>query len=162
VEAHQDRALRLAARLLGDERAAEDVAQDAFLRAFRGLGRFRGDSSLATWFYRILLREAARHRRWRALRRRFAAEVEGEVPDPRPGSAPDPALRRRIHAALDGLSRGQREAFVLVHLEGFTVVEAAVLTGRAPGTLKAHLHRALARLRESLRDLRPAPKEESR
>ena len=63
-------------------------------------------------------------------------------------------LRRRIAAALERLSAAQRETFVLVHLEGFSITEAAAVLGKAPGTLKSHLHRALVSLRETLGDLR--------
>jgi RNA polymerase sigma-70 factor (ECF subfamily) len=65
----------------------------------------------------------------------------------------DPALRRRIASAIGHLSRRQREAFVLVHLEGFTVREAARLMARSQGTVKSHLHRALRALRAELDDL---------
>ena len=68
----------------------------------------------------------------------------------------DPSLRRRIGEALGELTARQREAFVLVHLEGFRVEEAAFITGRATGTLKSHLHRALSALRAKLQDLDPA------
>ncbi|HVM98010.1 MAG TPA: RNA polymerase sigma factor [Candidatus Acidoferrales bacterium] len=155
VESYRDRALRLAFRLLrGDQAAAEDVAQNAFLRAHRALAGFRGDSKIDTWFYRILVREAQRHRRWQAVRRLWNAESAeiGDVADPQPQG--DPALRRRISAALDRLSSGQREAFVLVHLEGFSVVETAEILAKAPGTIKSHLHRALSSLRQDLSDLR--------
>jgi RNA polymerase sigma-70 factor (ECF subfamily) len=64
-------------------------------------------------------------------------------------------LRRRVALALDALPRGQREAFVLVHLEGMTMREAAETTGRAVGTIKSHLHRALRNLRTQLADLDP-------
>jgi RNA polymerase sigma-70 factor (ECF subfamily) len=64
--------------------------------------------------------------------------------------------------ALDRLPRGQREAFVLVHLEGFSVQEAARITGRATGTTKSHLHRALDALRRELYDLAPTREERSR
>ena len=67
---------------------------------------------------------------------------------------PNTALQLRIAAGLQKLSRGQREAFVLVHLEGFTVSEAATALGKAPGTIKSHLHRAVQRLRLELADLR--------
>jgi len=157
VTDHRDRALRIAWRLLGgDAAAAEDVAQEAFVRAYRGLGGFRGEAELATWFHRILVNEVRRHQRWRMLRR--ARQVDDEpdaVPDPRSSARPDPGLRRRIGAAIAALPRGQREAFVLVHLEGLTLVEAASATGRAVGTMKSHLHRALASLRDRLADLAP-------
>jgi RNA polymerase sigma-70 factor (ECF subfamily) len=70
VAEHRDRAVRLAWRLVGgDSAAAEDVAQEAFLRAYRGLDRFREEAGLSTWFYRILVNEAHRFRRMRWLRR---------------------------------------------------------------------------------------------
>ena len=66
VASHRERALRLAWRLVGgDEAAAEDVAQEAFVSAYRALPRFRGDARLETWFYRILVNQAHRYRRWR-------------------------------------------------------------------------------------------------
>jgi RNA polymerase sigma-70 factor (ECF subfamily) len=160
VAEHRDRAVRLAWRLLGgDDAAAEDVAQEAFARAYRGLAGFRGDARLSTWFYRILVNESRRHGRWRGVRRRFGGEAPADPPDPVVAPLPDPALRARILAALDALPRGQREAFVLVHLEGLSVAEAATATGRATGTLKSHLHRALRALRAELADLGPTDAE---
>jgi RNA polymerase sigma-70 factor (ECF subfamily) len=158
VNGHRDRALRIAWRLLGgDAAAAEDVAQEAFVRAYRGLARFRGEAELATWFHRILVNEVRRYQRWRGLRRAWQAEDRepDAEPDPAGAAQPDLGLRRRIGAAIAALSRGQREAFVLVHLEGLTLVEAAAATGRAVGTMKSHLHRALASLRGELADLAP-------
>jgi RNA polymerase sigma-70 factor (ECF subfamily) len=154
VASHRERAIRLAWRLVGgDPAAAEDVAQEAFLRALRGIDRFREEASLSTWFYRILVRQAHSHRRWRDVRRRWHGETNEEPPDPRPEAVGDPGLRWRIARALDRLSRGQREVFVLIHMEGFTVREAAALLGRSEGTVKSHLHRALTALRDDLRDL---------
>ena len=152
---HRDRARRLAWRLVGgDAAAAEDVVQDAFLRAYRALPRFREEAALSTWFYRILVRQAANHRRWRRLRERMGGWGDREAPDPQPTPVGDPGLRDRIARALDGLSRRQREVFVLVHLEGFTVRETAGLLGKPDGTVKSHLHRALKHLRRELADLR--------
>jgi RNA polymerase sigma-70 factor, ECF subfamily len=162
VNDYRDRAVRIAWRLLGgDAAAAEDVAQEAFTRAYRGLARFRDDAKLSTWFYRILVNEVRRHQRWRALRLGGWAEDRDPdtMPDPRAGSGAarsDPGLRRRIGAAIAALPRGQREAFVLVHLEELTLAEAATATGRALGTMKSHLHRALVNLRGRLADLAPA------
>jgi RNA polymerase sigma-70 factor, ECF subfamily len=156
VAEHRDRAVGLAWRLVGgDGAAAEDIAQEAFFRAYRSLHRFRGEAKLSTWFYRILVNEVKRYQRWRWVRQRMASESVEEPPDPRP-LAGDPALRQRVARAMARLSHGQRQAFVLVHLEGFTVQEAAELTGRANGTIKSHLHRALSRLRELLADLDPS------
>ena len=156
VASHRERAVGLAWRLVGgDGGAAEDVAQEAFIRAYRALGRFREEASMSTWFYRILVNEARRHRRWRWVRERFATEATEAAADPRGAPPGDPALRLRIARALGRLSNGQREAFLLVHLEGMTVTEAAAITGRATGTVKSHLHRALRTLRANLADLDP-------
>jgi RNA polymerase sigma-70 factor (ECF subfamily) len=151
VEANRERAVRLAFRLLGGDRAAaEDVAQNALLRAHGGLARFRGDATLDTWFYRILLREIQRHRRWRAVRRLWSGDA-ARAPEPVDERAPgDPLLRRRIVDALERLSDAQRQAFVLVHLEGVSIADAAAVMGRATGTVKSHLHRALESLRRDL------------
>jgi RNA polymerase sigma-70 factor (ECF subfamily) len=155
VRTHRDRALRLAWRLMGgDAAAAEEVVQEAFVRAWRGLDRFRGDSSLGTWFYRIVVRQAHNQRRWRALRELWDGPLPAEPPDSRAQAAGDPLLRRRIVAALETLTARQRDAFVLVHLEGFTAREAAELLATAEGTVKSHLHRALVALRRELGDLR--------
>jgi RNA polymerase sigma-70 factor (ECF subfamily) len=154
VESRRDRAVRVAWRLLGaDSDAAEDVTQEAFVRAYTGLAGFRGGASLDTWFYRILVRQAASHRRWRRVRERWGGLGQPDAPDPRPEAPGDPGLRRRIAAALGTLSRTQREAFVLIHLEGFTVNETAEILAKAPGTVKSHLHRALRSLRRELGDL---------
>jgi RNA polymerase sigma-70 factor (ECF subfamily) len=156
VAAHRDRALRMAWRLLGgDGAAAEDVVQEAFARAHRNLARFREEAKLSTWFHRILVNEARRHRRWSWVRRRVAGEMPFEIRDERSARGGDPALRARIAAAIARLPRGQREAFVLVHLEDMTLAEAAEASGRAIGTIKSHLHRACRALRAELADLDP-------
>lgn len=156
VVSHRDRAVRLAWRLVGgDDAAAQDVAQDAFVSAYRSLAKFRGDANLATWFYRILVRKAHSYRRWLAVRTLWSGE-DADPPDPALEPPGDPALRRRITAALARLTRRQREAFILVHLEGFTVREAAELMGSREGTLKSHLHRALRHLRVDLAELDPS------
>ena len=160
VASYRERAVRLAWRLIGgDEAAAEDVAQDAFLRAYKALPRFREEASLSTWFYRILVRQAQSYRRWRAVRELWTpvAEVEG-ADHPVTG---DPILRGRIRDALEKLTRKQREAFVLVHMDGFTAREAAAVLGMADGTLKSHLHRALGKLRAELADLDGDPGDDS-
>jgi len=154
VHSHRERAQRLAWRLVGgDAAAAEDVTQEAFVKAFRGLPKFRGEAALETWFYRILVRQAYSYRRWRGIRDFWDSGSTSEPRDPRPEATRDPALQRRIAAALERLTRSQREVFVLVHLEGFRVRECAELLQKPIGTVKSHLHRALAGLRRELADL---------
>lgn len=157
VAAHRDRALRMAWRLVGgDAAAAEDVVQEAFTRAHRNLSRFREEAKLSTWFHRILVNEARRHQRWSWVRRRVAGDMPEDPRDPRASHTGDPGLRDRIAAALEKLPRGQREAFVLVHLEDMTLAEAAAASGRAIGTIKSHLHRGTRALRAQLADLDPS------
>ena len=159
VAAHRERAVGLAWRLLGGDRAAaEDVAQQAFVKAWRGLDGFRDEARLSTWFHRILVRQVRSYQRWAGVRRGLGLlTLDGETPS---GAGHDThadhGMRNRIAAALDTLSTGQREAFVCVHPEGTTVDETAEMLGRAPGTIKSHLHRALKKLRAELADLHPA------
>ena len=166
VVSERARAVRLAYHLVGGDAAmAEDLAQEAFLRAYDALPRFRGDAALSSWFIRILLNQAASFRRRQWVREKWLrvwgqtprqgstapTELKGGAPFADPG---DPGLRRRMAAALDELSKGQRQAFTLVHLEGMSIQEAALATGTAAGTVKSHLHRALVKLRAELGDLR--------
>ncbi len=150
VAEHRERAVGLAWKLMsGDADAAEDVAQEAFVKAWRALPGFREEARLSTWFYRILVRQAHSHRRWLKVKRMVGLSgLEQSVDTFR-----DSGLGRRITKGLDQLSTGQREVFVLVHLEGFTVKEAAELLGKAEGTCKSHLHRALKAMRSELDDL---------
>lgn len=149
VAAHGERAVRIAARFVrGDRAAAEDIAQEAFAKAWRALPRFRGEAELATWLYRVVVNEALSQLRRRKLRDRVAHLLGPERPAGAP--LPDPTLRARIVAALDALSANERAVFTLVHLEGFSLEDAAEIRGRALGTVKSQLHRALAKLRREL------------
>ena len=152
VEAHREKAISLAWRLTGGQsQAAEDVAQEAFLRAYKALPRFRDEARLETWFTRILIRQAHNHRR---KHKHHQEPVSPSLLTTQP-ALPDPGLQARMAQALDTLSRGRRETFVLVYLEGFTVSETSKILRRSPGTIKTHLHRALSRLRSELEDLFP-------
>ena len=188
VGTHRERARRLAWRLVGgDDGAAEDVTQDAFVKAYQGLSKFREEASLDTWFYRILVRQAHNYRRWRSVRETWGQlRYQKQATKNEPNSSADhssdaeqlveqlsiseqeygdPFLRQRIAVALERLTRSQREAFILVHMEGFSVRECAAMIGKPTGTVKSHLHRALTGLRTELADLRqlqPSPAEESR
>lgn len=158
VDSHRDKAVRLAWRLVGgDDALAEDVAQEAFLKAFRALPRFRGDAELSTWFYRVLVHQAHSSTRKRATRRRLMQlfHIRGDAQSETTAAIPDPGLQRRIGLALMQLTRAQREVFVLVHMEGRSVSVTAQLLRKAPGTVKSHLHRALKKMRRELRDLSP-------
>ena len=161
VRENATRAHRLAWRLLGgDDAAASDVVQEAFIKAHKGLHKFRGEASPDTWFFRIVVNQARSHQRkawfsrWVGLDGEVAEQlVPNEQRNPPPS---DPGLRKRIVDAVRGLSPGQRQAFVLVHLEGQTVREAAQIMRVSEGTAKKHLHRALVRLRQTLGEVNSA------
>jgi RNA polymerase sigma-70 factor (ECF subfamily) len=154
VATHRDQAVRTAWRLTGaDQSTAEEVAQDAFLKAHRSLHRFRDEASLSTWFYRILVRQASNHRRWRGVRDRFAIRFKSRNESPSTTTQSEPAIRASIQEAMNQLSTRQRSIFVLVYLEGHTLQESAQMVGCAAGTAKSHLHRALKHLRENLSEI---------
>ncbi|MCH2187097.1 RNA polymerase sigma factor [Myxococcota bacterium] len=154
VERSSARALRVAWRLVGgDGTEAEEVVQEAFLAAWKALPRFRSEATLDTWFFRILVRRAHNHRRWRSIRTLWTDPRNNEPEDPESERQTDPLLRSRINKALSQLSQRQREVFVLVHMDGFTLRETADILGLRPGSIKSHLHRALCRLRTELNDL---------
>ncbi len=154
VDSEQRGAVALAFRLLGPQRHnAEDIAQKAFLKAWSGLHRFRNEAQVRTWFHRIVVNEVRSFQRWQNLRRRLWAPADAGERVGEDETWGDFALRARINGAMDRLSPPQREAFVLVRLEGLTVEETATVTGRAAGTIKSHLHRALKHLRAELADV---------
>lgn len=144
-------ALGVARKMLGDRALAEDALQDAFLQAYRGFGGFRGESSMRTWFLRILVNSCRRHRvvarRWLSRGREAAAE---QVHTDAHG---DPALRTRLDKAVLALPHRQRTAFVLRYTKDLGIEEIARIMGCAPGTVKATIHKAVMRLRRELGDL---------
>ena len=153
MTAERHRAFGLALRLVGGDRsAAEDVLQDAMLKAFNRLGTLKNPERLTGWFFQILVREAHSFTRRRKLGRQVREFLRG-TPKEAAVVDLDPGLNRRINAALGELSSAQREAFVLVYGSGFTIKEAAEILGKAPGTVKVHLHRAVRGLRASLKDI---------
>lgn len=154
VSSQWEKAVRMAWRLLeGDRAAAEDVVQESFLRAWKALPTFRSDAEISTWFFRILVRQVGNHQRWKGVRKFWHGLLKEQTPTASLPQTGDQGLQRRLTEAMQKLSPGQREAFVLVHLEGFSLQEAAELLDRSPGTLKSHLHRALTTLRAELNEL---------
>jgi RNA polymerase sigma-70 factor, ECF subfamily len=148
---HYDPGLRsLAYRLLGDRDRMDDALQEAYVKAFRALPRFRGDAKLGTWLYRIAynacLDELGRSRRAVQLPLDEAAEQPSSRADP--GDAV--ASRRDLAAALAGLSSADRAAVLLVDAQGFDYREAGDVLGIPVGTVASRLNRARAALRAAL------------
>lgn len=152
---HNQRLFRLARAVVRDDREAEDVVQEAYVRAFTHLDRFEGRARFATWLSRIALHEAlARVRRGR----RFAALGEEETVSDLPASLPrgpeERAANRELAAALaaavDALPESHRAVFVLREVEGLSTAETAEVLGLSEPNVKVRLHRARAALRADL------------
>jgi RNA polymerase sigma-70 factor (ECF subfamily) len=151
-DAHVDRVFRLAFRMAGDMDRAQDYTQETFIRAFSRLADFRGESALSTWLGSIAISVTLN-----GLRKvKRANEREVALDDAAPiGRVPreaEPDLKERLSRAIDNLPDGYRAVFVMHDVEGYTHEEIATSLGVHPGTSKAQLFRARARLREALAD----------
>ncbi len=168
IARYQVAGMRLAYLLVGERLAAEDVVQDSFLHAYRGIARFRADSPFTPWFYRIVTNTARQQRRTIA-RREITVSWLASDDEPEGGSEvsplrtelrdrdplADPALqaehqeeREDILRALAGLTRKQREAVVLRYYLGCSDRELAAILGCSEGTARQRLHDGLVALRQ--------------
>lgn len=152
-DAHAARLYRVSYRLTGDETLAQECTQEAFIRAFQRLDRFRGDAALATWLTRIVVTVTLN-----ALRRRTRShqrEVDLDELAPAHGAGMDAAvveLRERVARAVGELPELYRTMVVLHDIEGYTHAEIASLLGVAEGTCKTRLFVARRKLRAALAD----------
>ncbi len=160
---HGDRIFSLCYRFLGQREEAEDLAQEVFISVFKSIDSFRGDSSLATWLYRITtnhcknrLRFLARHAELRNVPLSENAERAAE-----PGTAapppvsPDQSLSAKesedqLGRAIATLDEEHRILVILRDIEDLSYEQIAEITGVPEGTIKSRLHRARATLRERL------------
>ncbi len=145
----------LAYRLTGDEEDARDVVQEAYLRAYRGLNRFRGDAQFSTWMYRITANCAATHLGRRARHRHDELEEAEAVADTRPDHDPQlradaDDLRGRLRVALDALPPRLRAVVVLRDVYDMPHESIAAELGISESAAKVRLHRARNKLREQL------------
>ncbi|MDX1503490.1 MAG: RNA polymerase sigma factor [Thermoanaerobaculia bacterium] len=149
--AHQGRIYGLCLRMTGDVGRAEDLTQEAFLRAWRKLGSFRAESAFGSWLHRLTVNvvlSALRRRPARELRLADPEGAEAETVTPQP---PDTARRLDLERAIAALPERARLVFLLHDVEGYRHREIAEAAGMAEGSSKAHLHRARRLLREALR-----------
>jgi RNA polymerase sigma-70 factor (ECF subfamily) len=144
VRAHQRYVFNLAYRLLGDRSEAEDVAQETFVRAWRGLPSFRAECRFATWLYRIA-RNVCLNRLPQLQAELRQTDVLGHTvacPDPTPGDVLDAKERREfLHAELARLPAKYRLVLTLRYLQGFSYAEIAEVLNLPLGTVKTHLYR---------------------
>jgi RNA polymerase sigma-70 factor (ECF subfamily) len=155
IRAHQDEVYSLARRLVGDPHLAADVAQETLIRAWRALPRFRGDSRLSTWLYRITVNTAHTHRKRARRHAALSLDEIRERPAPEDASHPVVAgetleIRDRLKSALDRLPAGQRKVVVLKDIYGWSHAEIAETMGISETAAKVRLHRARARLARDL------------
>ena len=170
VERYQKRAHSVALGILGSYEDAEDIAQEAFVKAYKNLDSFRGQSSFYTWLYRIIFNLSIDLSRKASRRSEFASD-KTEILDAQTrdsvGSgaylsstpAPDAVLRKReiregIKKALSELSENHRAVIVLREIEGLSYAEMSDVLGCSQGTVMSRLHHARKRLQESLQAIR--------
>lgn len=142
----------LCLRMSGDPALAEELTQEAFVRAWTKLSTFKGKSAFSTWMHRLAVNVMLGHGRRLASSRQDQARPLDEVAAPVGDSGPgrrDASLD--LERAIAGLPERAREVFVLHDVEGYRHHEIASLTGVAVGTSKAQLHRARGLLRKALR-----------
>jgi len=162
---YQDRIYRLVAHMVRRKEDAFDVAQECFVKAYRGLSEFRGDAAFSTWLYRIAIHTATSHQRRMAARMQdrhvsidaarhnpgtaHAAELAASTPGP--DEAVDRSEQRRlVRRAIQALDHEYRVVVLLRDMEGRTYDEIGELLQCPLGTVKSRLHRAREQLREAL------------
>ncbi len=167
---HYDQAvLRLAMHLTGSEHEAQDIYQDAFLKAYKSVCNFRFECSFYTWIYRIVTNLCLDHLRKKQVRKEdapVATDAEGEsydlldqVPDARAGANPERDLMRRelgtrINQALEKLTPRERMVFELKHYQGLKLRTVGEILNTTEETAKNTLFRATQKLRSTLADMR--------
>lgn len=161
----------LISRVLNDPSEAADITQDVFIKVFRGIGSFHGDSSLRTWIYRIALREASNQRRWWSRHRGREITIETETSASDQGKSTylkdmlvdehaspyeltmHEEIRAKVEAELRRLPDPFRTVVILRDLEGLSYEEIADILGAHLGTVKSRLVRGRAMLRQRLQPL---------
>lgn len=161
VERSKITTYHLAYDLTGNRHDAEDVSQEAYIRAFRGLKGFRGDAKWSTWMHRITVNTFLDHRRANKTQMvEYQEEMETtETMNPGPNGphAPGPekaaeagVMQEHIGRALESLTPQERSVFVLRHYRDLPLKEIAAVMDIAEGTVKAYLFRAVKRLQREL------------
>ncbi|WFP61426.1 RNA polymerase sigma factor [Mesorhizobium sp. WSM4904] len=164
IKTHNQRLYRIARGVVRNDAEAEDIVQEAYMRAFAGLDTFRGDASLSTWLSRIVINEALGR-----LRKRKHVVVMPENPEAQiirfplnqgglnPSDDPERTMAQRqilglVERATDSLPDVYRSVFVARVIEGLSIEETAEVLGIRPETVKTRLHRARSLVRKALDD----------
>lgn len=156
VRRHADHLFAVVVRLVSSPEEAEEVTQEAFIRAWRGIRGFKGDARFFTWLYRIGVNEARRRGQRRAPDVAASIDEHGIDPaDPRP--APDlqaehEDLRAALERAVRALEPGYRAPLILRDVEGLSTTEAAAIMGLREAAFKSRLHRARLAVRNAVEE----------
>lgn len=156
VRRHADRLYAVVLRFVADGEEAQDVTQEAFLRAWRSIGRFRGQSQFFTWLYRIGINEAKRRAGRRPPAELFASLEDDPMPEaPDWSEAPQlrleqSDLREVLERAIRELPLRYRATVILRDVEGLSTREAAEVMELSEAAFKSRLHRARLAVRRSL------------
>lgn len=157
VEQYSDFVYNLTYRVLGNHADAEDAAQDAFLSAYRNFHRFRGESSVSTWLYRIAVNAALMRLRKDKNKKTLTQTGYDDVQLASPWEGPEKLalnseLRERLEQGLDSLAANLKASVVLRDVQGLSNEEAAGVLKISVSSLKARLHRGRVLLRKHLDD----------
>jgi RNA polymerase sigma-70 factor (ECF subfamily) len=157
VLAHQQKVYMLALRMVGNHADAADISQMAFIRAYKGLKDFRGESTLSTWLYRITYNLCLRHLRSARLKRLFSLDLV-ETGEMESASVADEIIESEFQAelrkALANLPPQQKTVFTLHHFQGLKLREVAEVMELKLGTVKALHYFAVRKLRDKLKEWR--------
>ncbi|TRC96858.1 RNA polymerase sigma factor [Mesorhizobium sp. WSM4303] len=159
IKMHNQRLYRIARGVVRNDSEAEDIVQEAYVRAFAALATFRGDASLATWLSRIVINEALGRLRKRRRTMAMPASQEAQIIQfpLNPSDDPERTMAQRqilglVERATDNLPDVYRTVFIARVIEGLNIEETADLLGVRPETVKTRLHRARALVRKALDD----------
>ena len=163
VERYKEKAVSIAYSFCADYEDAKDLSQEAFIKAFKSIGRFKAQSRFYTWFYRILVNLSKDYLRRRKSNKFIKLSVKFRVKDgmdifesvasntPNPGQKlVSKELGEHLTKAISSLPEKQRIIFTLKNIHGLTLARIAEITGVALGTVKAHLFKATVNLQTRL------------
>ena len=163
VEQYGRAMFRLAYRMTGNEEDAEDVVQEAFLKAYRQIDRYEARASFSTWLYCIASNcalDLIRKRKTRERNRLRGPDPDRDVLGSIPATTPGPdrelyssQISASVNAALDELSGQERTAFILRHFEGLSIEEIGLALGTGASATKHSIFRAVQKLRRTLEPL---------